>query len=359
MKSKVYYISVKNLEDDNSLKSKFELLLDKSGILKPIPDSISSVIKIHFGEEGNTGFIKPGFVKILAEKLINKKINSKLSDSNTLYKGRRTNSGDHTNLAMEHGFSLDSTLCKIEIPEDKIKENTITIPLNGNFIKNAHVLKLYKETPFIIAMSHFKGHIMTGFGGSLKNIGMGCASREGKLAQHSDLSPVIYKDNCTGCGECIKVCPVNAITEGEDSKALIDSSLCIGCATCLAACNFHAIDVNWASGGDTIQEKMIEYAKAVLDKIPHKLFINFCTKITKECDCLAKDDPRIVPDLGLFISSDPVSIDKACYDLICKNAGKDVFKEHHPQRDGHKQLNHASLLGLGNLEYELVEISAN
>ncbi|EKD27571.1 MAG: hypothetical protein ACD_79C00670G0001, partial [uncultured bacterium] len=214
MKSKVYYISVKNLEDDNSLKSKFELLLDKSGILKPIPDSISSVIKIHFGEEGNTGFIKPGFVKILAEKLINKKINSKLSDSNTLYKGRRTNSGDHTNLAMEHGFSLDSTLCKIEIPEDKIKENTITIPLNGNFIKNAHVLKLYKETPFIIAMSHFKGHIMTGFGGSLKNIGMGCASREGKLAQHSDLSPVIYKDNCTGCGECIKVCPVNAITEG-------------------------------------------------------------------------------------------------------------------------------------------------
>ena len=199
---------------------------------------------------------------------------------------------------------------------------------------------------------------MTGFGGVLKNIGMGCATREGKLAQHSDISPVVDGENCIGCGACEAVCPVSAISLNKNNgKANVDGKLCIGCASCIAACDYQAMVVNWAAGGDTIQEKMIEYTKAVLDSRKGKTaYINFAIKITKECDCLAKDDPRISPDIGIFASLDPVSLDSACRDAVIAECGRDIFKELHPERDGNKQLQYAAKLGLGNLEYELIEV---
>ena len=207
----------------------------------------------------------------------------------------------------------------------------------------------------IVGLAHFKGHIMTGFGGALKNIGMGCASREGKLAQHSDVTPMVDLDLCTGCMACVKSCPTDAIYL-KLKKAVIEPSKCIGCATCIGVCNFNAMQVDWPAGGVTIQDKMIEYAYAVLkDKKDHSVFINFATKITKECDCLAKDDPRIAPDIGIFISRDPVSVDKASYDAVLKVCGRDVFKSAHPDRDGLQQLKRAHELGLGELEYELIE----
>ncbi len=197
---------------------------------------------------------------------------------------------------------------------------------------------------------------MTGFGGAIKNIGMGCASREGKLAQHSEIAPVIYLEKCKGCMDCVRSCPVDAI-RSEGRRIVIDPSKCIGCATCIAACVRGAIEVDWESGGSNIQEKMVEYAAAVLKQKNGKLsFINFVTKITKECDCLAKDDPRIIPDVGIFASTDPVSLDKACYDACINACGKDVFRVVHPDRDGLKQVRYAAKLGLGNIDYELIEL---
>jgi len=280
-----------------------------------------------------------------------------LAETNTLYRGKRTNSKEHLKLACEHGFTPEEVSAEIVIPDDNRKENIMEVKINRKFIKLAKVARIFLEADSLVGIAHFKGHLMTGFGGALKNIGMGCASREGKLAQHCDVSPVVYKNKCTGCGLCVEACPVKAIAILAE-KSFIERQKCIGCASCIAACPYYAIDVDWERGGDNIQEKMVEYAKAVLDSKKNRVaFINFGIKITKECDCLAKDDPRIVSDVGLFASLDPVAIDKACLDLANQAAGRDIFKEAHPERDGMKQLHHACSLKLGSLEYELVDLS--
>jgi len=352
MKSKVYFISVKESDSREVIRSKFIKLLDQSTILDCVSQDEKVAIKLHFGEEGNTGFVSPVYVKEVVQRINTRKAEAFITDTNTLYRGRRAVTEEHLEIAREHGFSEEATGAKIKIADGE----NLDILINQKFIKVAHIAPFFKEVDTIIDVAHFKGHIMTGFGGALKNIGMGCASREGKLSQHSDVSPIIMVDACIGCGNCVNVCPVNAISLKND-VACIDGDKCIGCASCIAVCPNHAIDVNWESGGDCLQEKMIEYASAVLQKLKKKFaFINFALKITKECDCLAKDDPRIAPDVGILASSDPVSVDKASLDLVAKACGKDIFKEVHPERNGMKQLNYAKELGLGSLEYELVEI---
>jgi uncharacterized Fe-S center protein len=311
---------------------------------------------MHFGEEGNTGFVRPAFLRIICSGLCAQGAEPFISDTNTLYRGRRMNSADHLALAREHGFSRRGCGAEVVIPDETKGENIAAVEVNKKFIRKAKILKLFLEADFLLGVAHFKGHMMTGFGGALKNIGMGCASREGKLAQHCDVSPLIYKGNCIGCGKCVEVCPAQAIILNGD-KAGLERQKCIGCASCIAACAFGAIDVEWASGAGDIQEKMAEYAYAVLAAKKNKsAFINFALKITKECDCLAKDDPAIAPDIGIFASGDPVAIDKACLDLINAACGKDIFREAHPQRDGMKQLRWAQQLGLGSVDYSLVEI---
>jgi hypothetical protein len=293
---------------------------------------------------------------LACDRILQKQATPVLSDTNTLYRGRRTNSKDHLKIAREHGFTKESTGAEVAIPDETKKKNVAKVALNGKFIKSAKIVKAFLDADAIVDIAHFKGHIMTGFAGVLKNVGMGCATREGKLAQHSDVSPIVHPDNCVGCGACKKVCPVKAITI-KDRKSHIDAKICIGCASCIAVCNYYAIDVNWDAGGVTIQEKMIEYAKAVLkDKTEKAAFINFAIKITKECDCLAKDDPRIAPDIGIFASRDPVSCDKAALDLTIAESKIDIFKEAHPNRDGLRQLNYAAEIGLGNLDYELINL---
>jgi len=356
MKSKVYFVPVNESDSIQAINQKLTRLLSESKLFDFIGAGESVAVKMHFGEEGNTGFVKPEHLCVIIDDMLAKKAEPFLTDTNTLYSGRRTNSEDHRNLAWEHGFVKKKTGVEVIIPDDTRKENVAVVDINRKFIKKAKIANIFQQADTIVGVAHFKGHIMTGFGGALKNLGMGCASREGKLAQHSDVSPVIIISNCTGCGACAAICPAKAIVI-HNKKAAIDLNKCIGCASCIAACRFHAIDVNWEAGGSSIQEKMIEYASAVLaNKEGKAAFLNFAIKITQECDCLAKDDPRVAPDVGILASMDPVSIDKASFDMINKACGKDIFKELHPNRDGGKQLNYAQALGLGNLEYELVNI---
>lgn len=356
MRSKVYFISVGERDAVKIIKVKFLKLLEASKLLRLVNKHDKAIVKIHFGEEENTGYVKPEYMRLLCEEIIKKKAIPFLTDTNTLYKGRRTDSHDHIKLSEEHGFTKKSVLADIVVPDETDPENVSTVNINQQFVKEAKIISLFLESDILIGVSHFKGHMMTGFGGALKNIGMGCASRCGKLEQHSDLSPFVMKNKCINCGSCIKVCPSDAISIVNE-KAYIDRLKCIGCAVCIAVCKETAIDVNWESGADTIQEKMIEYTKAVLDtKKGKSFFINFAVKITKECDCLAKDDPRISSDVGILISEDPVSLDKASLDLVNKACNKDIFKEVHPDRNGFKQLEYAEKLKLGNLEYELVEV---
>lgn len=356
MKSRVYFIPVNEADNMEQVKSKLARLVDESRLLDCVHKGNKVAIKIHFGEEGNTGFVRPEYTRVFTDSIAKIPAASFLTDTNTLYRGRRTNSREHKRLAYEHGFTPEVVGAAVVIPDDTLRENIAHIQINRKFIKVAKVARLFVDADVILGVAHFKGHMMTGFGGALKNIGMGCASRQGKLAQHCDVAPIIYTESCLGCAACQKVCPVQAISMRKE-KAHIDNSKCIGCASCIAACKNEAIDVNWESGGDVIQEKMVEYAQAALwGKENKRIFFNFATKITKECDCLAKDDPRIAPDIGIFASSDPVSIDQACMDSVNQTCRRDIFKQAHPQRDGSKQLRHAFELGLGNLEYELISL---
>ena len=352
--SKVYFIAVDESDGLQVVKSKLVRLLNESKLLACIHKKDKVAIKIHFGEEANTGFVRPEYVRVVHDFIAKNQAMSFVSDTNTLYRGRRMNSHDHLKLAYEHGFTPEVVGASVVIADDSKSENTARITINQKFVKVAKVAKIFCDADAIVDISHFKGHMMTGFGGALKNLGMGCATREGKLEQHCDVSPIIISKKCVGCGACCDVCPAKAISI-KNEKAYLDSSKCIGCATCIAACSNEAIDVDWEAGGDVIQEKIVEYAKAVLKGKEKKCaFLNFALKITKECDCLAKDDPRIAPDIGILACDDPVSIDKASMDLINKACGRDIFKQVHPDRDGLKQLEYASKLGLGNLNYELI-----
>lgn len=357
MKSRVYFIPVSQADSITQGARKLDRLLTESRVLDFLCRDNTVAVKMHFGEEGNTGFVRPEYAGVVCAAVCRRGARPFLAETNTLYKGRRTNSREHQLLAAEHGFTPEATGAPIVIPDDSVDENTVSVPVDRRYIKSARLVRFFVDADAIIGVNHFKGHIMTGFGGALKNLGMGCAARVGKLAQHSDISPVVYKDSCTGCGECEKVCPAQAITI-RANKSVIDGARCIGCATCIAACPYAAIDVQWASGGGTMTDKMIEYTLAVMKgKTDRLAFFNFCLKITKECDCLAKDDPRVAPDIGILASADPVSIDKASFDLVRSACGRDIFKELHPERDSMRQLVYAAELGLGSMEYELITLT--
>jgi uncharacterized protein len=346
MKSKVYFISVKNSNNLPGVNEQLGALLDRSKVLAFIPKESKVALKVHFGEEGNTGFVRPEHLRVICDEITSRGGSAFLSDANTLYRGR---------LAYEHGFTKAITGVDVIIPDDTRKEDVVTVEIDQKFIKSARVARIFTDTDALIAVSHFKGHILTGFGGALKNIGMGCATREGKLAQHCDVAPVVHSDRCIGCGECEIICPAAAIML-KNKKSVVDSSKCIGCASCLAVCPAMAMFIDFAAG-DKVQDKMVEYCLAVLkDKKDKAGFINFAVKINKECDCWGADNPRIAPDLGILASSDPVSIDKASFDLVNRACGKDIFKAVHPEQDGIKQLKYAQEIGLGSLDYELIEL---
>lgn len=355
MKSKVYFIPVSDSGDIESVTRKLEKLLKESGVLGFVRRNDKVAVKLHFGEEGNTGFVRPQYLRPVCADIIKSGASVFLSDANTLYRGRRLDSDSHLKMAYEHGFTCSVTGANVVIPDDTKAENLAVVRINQKFIKSASLARIFMDADAIVAVSHFKGHILTGFGGALKNIGMGCASRQGKLAQHCDTAPVVYAEKCIGCGQCERACPVNAI-KLKNKKSTVDNSKCIGCASCLAACPTMAMFIDLAAG-DKVQEKMVEYSLAVLEGRKNKSgFINFAVKINKECDCWGMENPQIAPDTGILASFDPVSIDKASFDLVNKAAGTDVFKAAHPGQDGARQLEYAQAIGLGSLDYELIEL---
>ena len=356
MKSTVYFVNVKDADDIADVNDQLKTLLEKSKVLDVIHKNQKVGVKLHFGEEGSTGFVRPDHLRVICDEILRRGAVPLLSDANTLYRGKRLNPKDHLALAYEHGFTKEKVGADIFIPDDTRKEDVTEVHIDQSRIKTAKIARFYLDVvDAIVAVSHFKGHGLTGFGGAIKNIGMGCATREGKLAQHCDASPVFYGDDCTGCGECAIVCPVKAI-HIENEKSVLDRSKCIGCGSCIAACTAAALSVDMEVGNE-LQEKMAEYAYAVLRNRENKsCYLNFALRINKECDCWSSENPRIAPDVGILASLDPVSIDKASFDLVNKACGRDIFNEIHPKQDALNQLEHGAEIGLGSLDYELVEL---
>ncbi|MDD5155471.1 MAG: DUF362 domain-containing protein, partial [Candidatus Omnitrophica bacterium] len=200
MKSRVYFVRINDADGLELRKAKLSALLEGSNLLDFIVPSQQIALKMHFGEEGNTGFVKPEYVKEICLRIIKKRARPILSDTNTLYRGRRLVTEDHIKIAYEHGFTKEATAAEVVIADDAKKGGVTEIKINGKFIKTARLATFFAQADAIVGIAHFKGHIMTGFGGALKNLGMGCASRKGKLAQHSDISPFVIAQTCTGCG---------------------------------------------------------------------------------------------------------------------------------------------------------------
>ncbi|MDD3274995.1 MAG: DUF362 domain-containing protein [Candidatus Omnitrophica bacterium] len=355
MKSRVYFAAADKSDTPESLSDKLKGLVRESGVLDFIKSGQKVALKLHFGEEGNTGFIDPRYAGVVCDEVSARKGSVFLSDTNTLYRGQRLNSRDHLKLAYKHGFTREKVHAEVVIPDDTIPDNVVSVEINRKFIKSARIARIFMDADALVAVSHFKGHALTGFGGALKNLGMGCASRQGKLAQHCDLAPVVYSEKCIGCGRCVEICPTDAYSL-VDKKSSLDIKKCIGCASCLAVCPTGAISVDFGVG-EQLQNKMVEYSLAVLKEKKGKAgFINFAVKINKECDCWGLENSRIAPDVGILASSDPVSIDQASFDLVNEACGRDIFKETHPGHEGQVQLEYAREIGIGNREYELIRL---
>jgi uncharacterized protein len=355
MKSKVYFVQIADGDNISTVNARLSLLLAESRVLSFVDGVEKIAVKMHFGEEGTNAFVKPEHLRLISEEITKKGAVPFLSDANTLYRGKRMNSKDHLDVAVAHGFTKQALGVDLFIPDDTKKEDVTEVKIDQRHIKTARVARCYVEADGLVAVTHFKGHGLTGFGGALKNIGMGCATREGKLAQHNDAAPTFYGDNCNGCGECEKVCPAGAL-HVEDHKSVLNKDKCIGCASCVAACPNGALFVDFMAGDD-VQRKMVEYSYAILkNKKDRSGFLNFALHINKECDCWPFENSRIAPDVGILASTDPVAIDKASLDLVNESCRKEVFREAHPQQNHILQLEYAEMLGLGSMNYELIRV---
>lgn len=350
MKSKVFFS--KDID-----KASIQKLFKAAGFEKFIKPKEFVALKIHFGEEKNKGFIKPEFARVIVDQVRALGARPFLTDTNVLYKGRRTNAIDHLMLAAEHGFEYKNLNCPVIIADGLRGSDYQDIAVKGRHFNSVKIANAAIESDAIIGIAHVTGHIVSGYGGAIKNIGMGFASRGGKLMQHFGISPKISEEICKGCGECIEICPQNAIKRTKTLKSEIIKERCIGCGECIVTCRFDAIEICWREDPRLLQERMAEYAFGALkDKKNRCGFINFANHITADCDCLAKDEHPITADLGILASTDIVSLDKATCDLLIKRDKKDIFKDTYPKIDWSIQIGHAAELGLGNIEYDFIDI---
>ncbi len=367
-KKEVYFCDMRATSKENML-DKLEKLMEKAGFDDILSKNKKALvaIKLHFGEKGNTAFIRPIYIRRIVEHI--KKIGCKpfLTDANTLYAGTRSDSISHITTAIENGFSYSVVNAPIIIADGLRGGAYYEINLNGELIKKAYIAHEIVDADIFLSVAHFKGHELSGFGGAIKNTGMGCASRKGKLEQHSDLKPKINRKKCKACGECVKHCAQQAIY--MDKKAKIEPNKCVGCCECIIICPNSAIDVQWDKDTEKFQRKMAEYTKAVLlEKKEKSFFINFLTTISPACDCYGHNDAPIVSDIGILASKDPVAIDQASVDFVNKQPvapgsylskkkeATDKFRSIYPQVDWNIQLEHAEKIGLGSRKYKLIKI---
>lgn len=367
MASKVYWADFRADFREN-LQQKLTRLMKTAGMGEIDFDNKYVAIKMHFGEPGNLAFLRPNWAKTVADFVKERGGKPFLTDCNTLYVGGRKNGLDHLDTAMLNGFNPMTTGCQVIIADGIKGNDEVEVPVEGGeYVKNAKIGRAVMDADVFISLTHFKGHESAGFGGTLKNIGMGCGSRAGKMEQHNAGKPHVVQKHCVGCKLCTKICAHDAISV-QDRKAAIDHSKCVGCGRCIAVCAHNAITANFDESHTNLSRKMSEYAKAVVDGRPC-FHISLIIDVSPNCDCRAENDAAIVPNVGMFASFDPVALDMACVDAvntqpILRGSAADIGDCHdqdhfhciHPDTDWMSCLEHAEKLGLGTREYELIKI---
>ena len=368
MKSTVYFIDLRASYKEN-IPGKIGRLLDTAGLSKSVKARDLVAVKLHFGELGNTAFIRPVYLRKIVESI--KEIGGVpfLTDCNTLYTGTRCDSPHHITTAIQNGFAYPVVEAPIIIADGLRGKSETAVTINQKRFKRVYIGSDIVNADSLLSAAHFKCHELSGFGGTLKNLGMGCASRKGKLAQHSILSPKVKRKRCLGCGDCLDHCPRKALSMVE-KKAAIDPKKCISCGECILRCPNEAIQIRWNKSIPVFMENIVEYTMGVLKgKKDKSLFLNFITDVSPACDCEDFNDAPIVRDIGITASKDPVAIDQASVDLVnhehalqgsCLkenlNPGEDKIRGVYPQVDWTIQLDYAESLKIGSRNYELVTI---
>ncbi|MGI5958048.1 MAG: DUF362 domain-containing protein [Massiliimalia sp.] len=365
-KSKVYFTDLR-VGHNSNLLLKLQKLIKTAGIGQIDMQNKYVAVKIHFGEPGNLAYLRPNYAKAVVDVI--KELGGKpfLTDCNTLYVGRRKNALDHLDSAYENGYNPFATGCHVIIGDGLKGTDEELVPIDGEYVKEAKIGRAVMDADVFISLTHFKGHEATGFGGTFKNIGMGCGSRAGKMEMHSSGKPYVAQEMCIGCGSCRKNCAHDAI-QITDKKASIDHNKCVGCGRCIGVCPVDAVQPASDEANDILNKKIAEYTYAVIKDKPN-FHINLVMDISPFCDCHNSNDVPIVPDVGMFASFDPVALDMACADAVnhqpvIENSylgekeqhTHDHFTDTHPDTNWEVCLDHAVKLGMGHKEYELIQI---
>lgn len=368
-KAKVYYTDFRTSLDENQLQ-KLARLMATAGMDTMELEGKYVAIKMHFGEPGNLAYLRPNYARAVADFVRSCGGRPFLTDCNTLYVGGRKNALDHLDAANVNGFNTVTTGCQILIADGLKGTDDVAVPIRGGvYLKQARIGRAVMDADAVISLNHFKCHENTGFGGAMKNLGMGCGSRAGKMAMHSAGKPTIDEALCVGCGSCARVCAHGAPIL-SDSKTRIDHGKCVGCGRCLGVCPVDAVLPASDESFDILNAKIAEYTKAVVDGRPC-FHVSLVLDVSPNCDCHAENDVPIVPNVGMFASFDPVALDQACADAVlaqtpmrnsaafdenCDCSDKDIFHAVHPDTEWQVCLEHAEKLGLGTREYELIKI---
>lgn len=367
--SKVYFANLRASSENDNIPNKIGRLFHKAGLYKIYSPGDLVGIKTHFGEPGNTAFLRPQHISKIVDLVSADGAKPFVTDSNTLYVGGRSNAVDHTLTAVRHGFSYPVVNAPVVIADGLKGNDEVEVEVDLKRCKKVKIGTAAMDADAIICTTHMKGHIVTGFGGAMKNLGMGFGSRAGKLDMHSEIRPKVNDAKCRGCGYCLTHCPGNALSI-INKKASVDDAKCIGCGECLVSCRYGAMDANdWSTDNSALQEKIVEYCYGIMRGREKKFgFMTFIVDVAPYCDCAPFNDISIVPDVGILASKDIVAIDQAAADLVNKQvghrgsaisksiaSGKDKFHEL-SEVDWSIQLKYAEELGLGKRKYELVKV---
>jgi uncharacterized protein len=352
--SKVYYVRTGDNPDVNDVARAAVKIYDAANVADSINRNDYVAVKFHPGDRKNITHVTPELIASLVARVKEKEALPFMTETSTLYKGARENAVKHIMHAAEHGFTLERIGAPFIMADGLAGDNEIEVQINGELNKSVFVAREARMADFLLIVSHMTGHIGAGFGAALKNLGMGLASRKGKLRQHASINPRVVMEKCVLCQKCMEWCPAEALLE-KAGRAFIDSDKCIGCGECLAVCRIGAIESNFGRENDIMQQDIAEHALGVV-KNKKCFYINVCVNMTKDCDCFAICQEKIIPDVGILGSWDPVAIDQASVDLTLQLDGGNINKVSYSHIDGTIQIKHAEKIGMGMREYEIIEI---
>ena len=355
MSTPVFLLRFQHSDPIDRTKNRLKKLFKAAGFDKIIKKNDVTAVKVHFGEPGNISYLPHHYVEPIVRMIKSCGAKPFVTDTNVLYKSRRDNAIDHIEVAAEHGFTSEKLGAPIIIADGILGQNETEVEINAPLNKSVSLATELVSAYSAIVISHATGHLATGLGATIKNLGMGMSSRKGKLTQHSVSKPIISEAKCTACGVCANWCPVDAITVGNDFT-VIDDNICIGCGECLAVCRFNAVKFKWDSSSELLQKQIAEHALGIVKQKKGKIgYLTFMINMTKDCDCIDHKQTPIIDDIGVLAGSDPVAVDQAVYDLTKQQTGKSLSQLAFPALDANIQLEYGEEIELGSRKYRLVE----